>query len=224
MLAKPGEANVKLDKLRIGLVFILVTLIFSILALIYWDFVRDTIIVPIYFLIWVTSRILKSFPQTAYLALLILISILVGFNTLRGIKNKPLTSHPEAKNAEVESRYLRWRQLCARLYASPFSREQFAWEARRVILSILAYQRGIDLSEAEAMVKNGVLDVPEPIRNLVQQRDLQVSRRTPHGLKGTILRLRLSFRQTESQADPLIDSQVAEFIKFIERYLEIKRV
>lgn len=56
------------DKARIGLVFILLVLLFSILALVYWDFVRDTIIIPIYYIIWVIGLILKSIPQGVYYA------------------------------------------------------------------------------------------------------------------------------------------------------------
>jgi hypothetical protein len=214
----------KVDKVRLGLVFVLVTLIFSILALIYWDFVRDSIIVPIYYLIWVSGLILKSVPQQGYLALLILISVIIGFNTLRGMGSEQLTNRAEANNPQADSRYLHWRRLCARSYASPFSRNQFAWEARRLILSILAYQRGIAPSEAEAMITSSTLDVPDSIRTLVQYKDLPAPRPTPSSVKNTMLRLRQMFLGAHPQNDPQIDSQVAEIVYFIERCLETNRV
>jgi hypothetical protein len=214
----------KVDKVRIAFVFVLITLIFSILALIYWDFVRDSIIVPVYYLIWVSGLILKSIPQSGYLALLILVSAIIGFNTLERIRNEQLASRPETNDPQAESRYLHWRRLHARLYVSPFSRDQFAWEARRLILSILAYQSGVDTSEAEMMVTDGLLDVPDSIRNLVQHKDMATPTPTPRNVKNAVLRLRQLLRRTVPQNEPQIDGQVAEIVYFIERCLEINRV
>jgi hypothetical protein len=75
----------KLNRTTVGLVFVLVVLMFSILTLLYWDFVRDTVIIPVYYLLWVGSLILKSIPQGAYLAILIFISAIIGWNTLEAV-------------------------------------------------------------------------------------------------------------------------------------------
>lgn len=223
MPVKLEGITMKFDKRRVALVFVLVTLIFSILTLLYWDFIRDTVIVPVYYLIWVSSLILKSIPQVGYLALIILISIMIAWNTLAHVKVRQLTRKVDGNHPQATTRYLNWRTLCANMYSSAFSRNQFAREARKLILSILAYQEGIDISEAEVLVRIGTLSVPDSIRNLIQQKDIQTSTLAPHGTKNVILRLRRFFLKVESQKDPQIDSQVAEIIDFIEHRLEINR-
>ncbi len=76
----------KIDNRRLAFVLVLGAFIFGVLALFYWDFVRDTIAFPIYYLFWVGDLVLRSISQGVYLALLVLISIVIGVNTVLGIR------------------------------------------------------------------------------------------------------------------------------------------
>jgi hypothetical protein len=212
----------KIDKVQIGLVS--VVLVFGVLTLLYWNFIRDTIVLPIYYLLWISSHILKSIPQEAYLAFLIFASIIISINTVQSIRVKQITRSPGGNQPQVHTRYLHWRRLCANLYYNWFSRNQFALEARQLLLAILAYQAEIDTSEVEAMVRDGTLCVPDSIRNLVQDKAIQDPRPTTNSTKKAILRLRRAFLRVDSQNDPQIDSQVVEIVSFIEHCLEINHV
>src|SRR4051812_23075979 len=102
-----------INKTKTGIVLVVVILLFSLLTLAYWTFVRDTIIVPIYYLIWVGNLTLKSVPQEAYLAFLILISLIISVNTLLSMRVRQITRSVEEISSQSNSRYSHWRNLCS---------------------------------------------------------------------------------------------------------------
>jgi hypothetical protein len=209
-----------IDKARMILVFVLLALLFSILTLVYWDFMRDTIIVPIYYLIWVISLVLKSIPQGVYFAVLVFLSLLIGFKTLESVRVERSTKRLEKDWPESGTQYLHWKSLCANMDINPFSRGRFAWEARKLILSILAYEQGIDSVEAETLVRKGMVDVPDTIRNLIEKKKIPDARLPRNRITSVALRLR-RLLGIGSENDPQIDSAIAEIIGFIEYHLEI---
>ncbi len=211
----------KPDKAKIGIVFVLVLLLFSTLTLFYWAFVRDSIIVPVYYFIWVSDLTLKSIPQEAYLAVLMLISIIIDLNTLMGIRTNRYSRRIEGSQPQTDSRYLYWKKLCSNLYASPFARDTFAWEARKLTLSVFAHQNGVESSDVETMIRNGTLPVPDSIKMLIQQKKIQAPKPTYTSGENVIIRLRRLLLKEEHPNNPQTDSPIEEIVAFIEHLLEI---
>jgi hypothetical protein len=212
--------GMKIDKKRFALVLALVVFVFGVLALFYWNFVRDTIAVPIYYLLWVGDLILRSISQGVYLAFLVLLGIFIGINTVLGIRARRTTGEYE-QNQFQATRYQHWKNLCTGLSTGRFSREMFASEARKLLLAILAYQENIDISEVEARVRDGTLQVPHPIKHLIQHKEIETPKQTVSIAQKVMFRLRRLFYSAESLSNPQIERQVAEIISFIERQLEI---
>jgi hypothetical protein len=209
-------------KVKLGLAFVATALIFVVLASIFWEFMRDTIVMPVYYLIWLGDLILKSISQEAYLVFLVLISLLIGNNTLKHIReSRTITQNAQRQRAIDSARYVFWRRLCDHLAAGPFSRERFASEARRLVLAILAYQEGLDDSQAEALVVEGALNVPDAVKNLIRHKGIQPSIQTSSAMHSVVFRLRRLLFRAEPPPDPQIDQQVEEIVGFIERRLEI---
>ncbi len=206
----------KSDKVKIGFAFVLIVLAFSLVTLIFWDFVRDAIVVPIDYLIWVGGLVIRSIPQEVYLAAFLLISFVLSLNTLDRIRSKPAARSYEQAPSQADSRYYRWRMLVSKQSTSPFYRDIFVTEARNLILSMLAYDHGIDSTEAETRVRNGTLTVPEPIRNLIEKRDVRVQVQPVSRVQTLLRRLRLLDPETTSE--PPLERFVAEVIDFVEQY------
>ncbi|MEP6984138.1 MAG: hypothetical protein ABI970_00970 [Chloroflexota bacterium] len=212
------------NKAKIGIVFVLALLVFSALTLLYWDFVRDTIIVPIYYFIWIGNLTLKSIPQQAFLALLVIIGVLVGLNTLIGVGVKPTTKGFTDAPSQADSRYTSWKKLCSNLYSSSMARDNFAWEARKLIIAILAHQDGIEPAEVEERIKNETLLIPLAIKDLIQYKKIKDPPPLPQERESIIVRLRRLLLKEKSQNKPRIDSPIAEIVAFIEHQLEINHV
>ena len=209
------------DKAKIILVFVLLVLLFGILTLIFWDFVRDAIIVPIYYFLWEISLVLKSIPEGAYLALLVFLSVIIGFNTLTGLRVERHTKRLEREQPESGTRYVHWRLLCANLDVNPFTRDRFFWEARKLILSIFAYEQGIDIADAEMLVQNGNVDAPDTVRRLIIEKRIPAAGPRVSRIARAPVWLRRLFIEIEAENDPQIDALVGEIISFIEQRLEI---
>jgi hypothetical protein len=209
------------DKAKIILVFVLLVLLFSVLTLIFWDFIRDVIIVPIYYFLWEISLVLKSIPEGIYLALLVFLSVIIGFNTLASLRVERQTKRLERERSESDTRYLHWKSLCANMDVNPFTLDRFAWEARKLILSIFAYEQGIDIADAEMLVQNGNVDVPDTIRNLITEKRMPATGLRVNRMARAMVCLRRLFFKIEAENDPQIDALVGEIISFIEQRLEI---
>jgi hypothetical protein len=91
-----------------------------------------------------------------------------------------------------------------------------------LILSIFAYQNGIETSEVEARIRNGTLTVPDSIHKLVQHKKIRESQLPPKNAENALLRLRRWLFKTEHQKNPQVDSPVVEIVDFIEHLLEIE--
>jgi hypothetical protein len=209
------------SRARIILIFVLFVLLFSILTLLFWDFIRDTIIVPIYYFIWVIGLILKSIPQGVYWAFLVLLSLIIGFKTLESTQVERNFERREGDQPQADTRYLYWRRLCTNMDISPFSRQRFAWEVRKLILSMLAYEWGIDIAEAETLILTGTLDIPDAIRFLIEEKRIPDAKPPLNRIASAILRLCRLLLKADSERDPQTDTLVAEIIGFIEQHLEI---
>ncbi len=210
----------KIDRTRLVVAFLLVALVFSLLTLIFWNFVRDTIIVPIYYTLWIIGLLINSLPQEVYLAALILVSAFIGFNTL--IKLRVRHDQPDTSylRTPTETRYSYWKRLTTNLYLSRFSKNLFAADARKLILTILAHEYRLDTAEIEAMIHREQIPAPETVRRLIAQGEFQVAAPPPDQLS-RILR----FLSSSAPArEPQIDARMDEIIAFIEQHLEIMHV
>lgn len=213
----------KPDRTKVILALIFVFAIFSVVSLLYWSFIRDAIVMPIYYVLWVGDLTLKSVPQEVLLAFLILLCILIGFNTLGKVRAKRLIDNNERARAVAGTRYLFWKRIYSHLDSSQLSRNHFASETRRLILSILAYQEGVDTFEIERMISDGILSVPDSVRKLILKQEMQAPIRPQKAVEGVILRLRYLIFGAAPEIDPQIDPQTDEIVSFIEQRLEIKR-
>lgn len=206
---------------KIGIAAAATVVLFAVLTLIFWDFMRDTVVTPLYELLWVGDLFLKSLPQGIYLVVVIAISIVIGSNALQSLQSRSLVQNSHNPRSMDSARYVFWRRLYEHLTGSQFSRNHFAAESRKLILSILAYQEALDVSIVEARIMDGSVIVPSAVKYLIQYREIPTSTRI--GTSNNSLRfwLRTRFIKPQRMLDPYIDQQVNEIVEFIEHRLEI---
>lgn len=210
----------KLDRTRLIVAFLLVALVFSLLTLIFWGFVRDIIIVPIYYSLWLIGLLINSLPQEVYLVALLLISAFISFNTLFRLQIRRDRVDTSYLRTPTETRYSYWKRLTTNLYLSRFSKNLFAAEARKLILTILAHEYRLETSEIEAMIHREQIPVPETIRRLIEEGEFQVVAPPTDRLSQILRWLPLITPPRE----PQLDARMDEIITFIEQHLEIMYV
>jgi len=209
------------NRLKIALALVVVLVIFSALSLLYWDIIRDTVVTPIYYLLWFGDLMLKSVPQAVFLALLIVVSLFISINTLSKVRTRRLAQERQRKASAGLSRYLEWKRLCDTQASNQFVRNQFTWEARKLTLMLLAYQEGIDAEIVEQRVKNGDLEVPDTIRALMKRQEIRVPEKAQGSFRNSIMLLRQWLLALDSADAPQSDPLADEIVAFIEQRLEI---
>ncbi len=209
------------DRTRLGVTFAAVALVFSLLTLLSWEFMRDAIAAPIYNLLRACVLLLEELPHQGYVALLAVLILFISLDTIRRLRGgRPDTQH-EDDLSQTDSRYLQWRRLYENQQYNWFLRNKFALEVRYFLLSLLAFQAEKDAAEIETIIKDGSLPVPDLIKHLIQHQTIQPASGPAQPAK---LQAYLMSPETHTQLDPFIDDQVAEIVGFIEQSLEINHV
>ncbi len=205
----------KVRRTWLGLALLATLFIFSVLTLVAWDFIREAVVIPLTYLIWLGGLILKSIPQEIYLIGLIIVAAAIALNTLNKLQRKPANARFASTESGDASRYRLWLRLYTAAPASEYSRLELARETRKLIVSVLAHQDGLTQPEVEQKIVSGAIPVPAIIRQLFQERDLMSTPRpSPRFWRRLI-------RKTDRPSDPLLDQSLEEIVQFIENRLEI---
>ncbi len=211
----------KFEKVRVSLIFLAVLYIISLICVVFWDVVREQIIVPLYYLVWVGGLILKSISQKVFLVLLVIGCFIIGASTINRLRGKE-SKKPSAKpSTVVTSRYRFWSKLLAHSLTSEFFRWEFALEARKLIFSIYGFQEGLDLEEAELKIARRELPVPANVKLLVEKREIPTEAPVRNWLDRWIYNILQQFSIQEPQSDQKRSEKIEEIIHYIEDRLEI---
>jgi len=207
-------------KTRLLLAFTALVLVFSALTLIFWDFMRDTILMPVYYVVWVFGLLVNSVPQGAFLTVLVLVSIFVGMKTLSAMRDEQRIRRVYQNQPAPGTRYLHWRTLCLLAYGNWFSKGRLSYEARKLVLSVIAYEQGVGIADAEVLVRSGAIPLPAALAEVVHTRyvpDTPLSSR----FTGILAKLRYTLSRSEPPRDPQVERLINELIQFLETRMEM---
>ncbi|MBN1312057.1 MAG: hypothetical protein JXB30_11620 [Anaerolineae bacterium] len=205
------------------LLSVLTLAIFAVLALVYRDFVREDIVIPVFYLLWIVVRIIRSVPQAGCLAGAVIAGIVIALLGLYRLwEPEPRPTRRPAPTTSP-SRYRFWLRRCRQMDSSAFFLDDMSSEMRRLLLSVLAYQEHRDTSEMERLIVRGAFDVPPAVRDLVTSRRLGDLAKL-NKQKGVLARLweRLWRGSASSQlpAENAAEQQLEQVVAYLEERLE----
>jgi len=134
--------------------------------------VRDVVVRPITYIIWLGGLFLRSVPEQILLAALIITGAYLALRSLTpGRSAAPESSTVEPLRAE-ESRLRFWQSQFRYAPSSDFAAEKLAAELRSMIFTMLEHQERMSRDEVLQSAAAGELDLPTPVRTLLleQQR------------------------------------------------------
>jgi len=211
----------KRTKVGPGWVIITVLAVFSTLTWFFWSFVRDVIVVPIYYLIWLLGLVMKSIPQGFFVVVLAIACLIIALNTLFRVPPRSSDEVATRYRSVGGGRYQFWNRMLVSLHRSPFSRDDFSFEARKLILAILAYQEGVDLPTVERLVVEQKISVPVSVMQLVLTKKLALPPKKENSLGRKLAKFFHRPFLEDAQGEQMIADQAKEIIHFIEFRLEI---
>lgn len=179
--------------------------------------VREFIVLPLAYLIWLTDLFLRSVPQAIFLALLV---VLAGIIVLRGFGR---TAAPEARPAasagarRESTRFGYWARQFDRCEESAFASERLAMELRDLVSRILADEERLSTDEVIARVRDGSLVVPAEVRTLMTRPQAWLAANKVDPLARLIRRIRSLLRlQDAPGTQPDLDAKLLVVITYIE--------
>ena len=202
-------------------------LVVGVLTVVFWEFVSDNIILPIYSMVILIDYALGAVPQLLYLVLVLLVFAGVAiyrlFVTFQQQKESAYVSE-KRYGGSMTSRYDSWKRITDNLNRSHFAHEELMRSSRKFILDLLANQQHADVNEIEHMVLTGELALPPHIRALLLDRRFKsnLPRRSP--FRELFYRIGRIFNRedyTFFAATAAIEAEVDAVLTFIEQRLEI---
>jgi hypothetical protein len=204
------------------LALVLAGIFVSLAVLFVWffqDWVRSAIVVPVYYLFWLTSKILNSVDQQILWTILFLLALgsfwQVIFARTR-MKATPLETEGKSRG---QGRVIYWLIYVNLMLKGVYNRSYFSEELKRLILSVLALQERQLPSEIEKRIVNGDLVVPPQILSLYNS----PGRRTQTTFPQKAIEMigsRIHKERRENRPEKIQDLRVV--IAFIEEQMERK--
>ena len=199
-------------------------LVLGLLTVIFWDFVSQNVILPIYSFFILAVYGINSVQQSIYLFLLILIATAgsVVFLGSAFSQDKPPQYGSFAQYAiDIDNPYAYWKMHTGNLTRNVFSNEEFARVSRKLLLEMLAYQEHRDPIETEMMILRQELELPPEVQYVIEHRKLRASAQEANWFQRQWRRiLRWINRDNHTPTTEALQ-EVEAIITFLEQRLEI---
>jgi hypothetical protein len=161
------------------LYFLVAFLVFMVvigLAIRYQDPLKEAVLVPLLYIVWVVDLILKSFDQRCIWSLALVIALVLSLVFSRRTQEFSEDYRRSVSQRFLDSGRIRfWRRQIrigsSALYTSGFHRS----ELRRLVIETLAYREGLSDEEIKEQLYAGEIDLPSEIRYILGLDDSQDS-------------------------------------------------
>ena len=131
------------------------------------DIVRDLLAGPLGYALYLAGLLLRSVPQALFLGMLIVLGVVIAFNTISARRDDPGLPPGHARPDHRHSRMRMWTYYLSQFGRSAYAQEKMTLEMRALILSSLAVLERSTPVDIERRIINGSMDVPAEVADLV---------------------------------------------------------
>jgi hypothetical protein len=206
---------------RQWLLIALVLIATAALTILLRDTVREAIVIPLAYALWMGDILLSSLPQGLLLGLLIVLCIgIILRSALKSDRFEP-EPRPQVITGQHHSRLLFWARQLSRLEDSQFAVEKLAAELKKMLLKILSSQENLTEDEVIDAVRSGTLAVPADIRTLIVRPQDWMKAQPVSGWEQL---LRLVRPKRPRKTNPEQTRKIEDAIAFIEGRVNSERI
>lgn len=141
-------------------------LLAALLALVLRDFMRESVVVPLLYGLWIARLYIESLPQTLFWALLIIAALVIAGGSLIG-RRKP-RAKARAIEGEPKGRVTQWALRIRLGTQGDYFRARLARRLGQLALATLAHRQHRPMEEIREMIESGELDGPKEIAAYLQ--------------------------------------------------------
>ncbi|MFC1996086.1 hypothetical protein ACFLXI_00575 [Chloroflexota bacterium] len=210
---------------RSWLQFLFAVIIFAAVlgvAYIYQDKLKEAVLTPILYLMWVGDLIIKSFSQRCIWMLALAITLVVSLSFSRRNANSfDVSQKKVSRRSPPNGRIHFWRSRIRGDKSSIFGRSFRHSEMRGLAIQALAYRENSNVEEIKEQLRYEQISVPAELSYIFEVDDQQ---NESNQSTGYFLRLRQMFEMVAKRfVDPtfLPDPKLEEAADYLENLLEV---
>jgi hypothetical protein len=192
-----------------------------ILAIVFRDFIRENVLIPILYLFWYIRLFLRSLGEICLWPIILMIIVVISLIILR--KKKKLEQvergFPEATDQVEEGRVAFWMKYIRRQSMGIENLSFISFRMKELVLSVLSYKENLTNVELEYELERGNIAIPEELRNIMQSKDQAIKPMTRSAsLKNRVLRW---FRSQSKSSQGADNPEMVKLVRYLETQLEI---
>jgi len=151
-----------MDRTRVVIGISVILLLLTLIVYFVWrNTLIELVLLPFLYIIWLAKIIFNAIPQIVYWSVFIIISLVLLF---RNLSIKPFlkrTKNRREARIEMNQRAAFWESQIQRNADLNYRDAYTLFEFKKLIVSIIAYQKNLSDREVEPMIKKGELDIPD---------------------------------------------------------------
>ena len=207
---------------RVIILIAVILFVNLVLAIIFRDFIRENVLIPILYLFWYIRLFLKTLGETCLWPLALVILIGIFFYILR--KNKKSAQadrgYSEAPGQVEEGRVAFWMKYIRRQSMGIENLSFSSFRMKELVLSILAFKENLTNAELESEFEQGRVVVPKELQNLIQSPDHAIE---PMTRSASLMNKILRWFHTRSNSNQNTDNpELDKLVRYLEAQLEIE--
>jgi hypothetical protein len=207
---------------RVVILISVILFVNLILAIVFRDFIRENVLIPILYLFWYIRLFLRSLGEICLWPIILVILVVISLIILRQKKKLEQVERgfPEAADQVEEGRVAFWMKYIHRQSMGIENLSFISFRMKELVLSVLAYQENLTTAELEFELDRGNISIPEELRNIMQSKDQAIKSMTRSAsLKNRVLRW---FRSQSKSSQGADNPEMVKLVRYLEAQLEIK--
>jgi hypothetical protein len=145
---------------------LIILLLASLLTLLVRGAMRENIVAPMLYLVWIGQLIFESIPQMAIWVVFLIVALVMAIRSL--FVKKPSASEVDYAPKDRATRIGDWANLLQRTSKDVYYRWQLAHSLQRLTLETLAHNERTTIKEMRQRVTDGEMDIPPEIQAYLQ--------------------------------------------------------
>jgi hypothetical protein len=217
MFAGVPMKQLNLSRRQMLLIISVILLITVPLAIGMQNFIRESIVIPISYILWIGNYVIKAIPQEVFIGILVCIGVYIGLRTLFSVeKVVQEVKLPDTWVASSRARVNFWDLQIRLTYGSRYARSRVSQHTAKLVLDVLAHQQQIHPRQVEQALLRGDIDVPPEIKAIFDYRQMAP-------LPRRLWFFNFIFRGREAKAEAAqAQANIKKIVDYLEEQLELK--
>jgi hypothetical protein len=206
------------SRLRHILIIVLAVVVLALpLMFLLENFVRDAIVTPAAYVVWLAGVIIGALPDTYLLGIAIILIVYIAVRSLLRERDEP--DHQRIPHTPTEGSATTWLRKLQLVTKGTYSPQRLEHHIGQLVLRVVAYENRCSMREAGHLIESGQLDMPNELTPYIQA---ALSRRLPR--TPTIwerLKALIIGHHRPKATDQNITEELEPMLSYVEKELKI---